>query len=353
MKQHMMVYHATTTTTTTTTAYHGVTPTSIFKNKYLHGVTRINKYLHESTILMLQQASSWNKHLDQTSIFVKQLSSSNKYVDSIVHHAYMYACIYASMLMRLHNMHVWLIALCHDSFIYTDIHTGTTIQPDMTHVICDMTHSFVWYALCTPMGWLRLVGSLKFKVSFAEYSLFHRALLQKRPIIVRSLLILATPYNTLWHSPLQKLRPRNPPYWETQISRFLVKHFKLRFWFKLNLYRGIWDSWCCGFQGCGILSGNCHMSHDSFIHDMTHENRRYALCTLVNVYTCIVSINYTPHPLLARVLQCAAVCCSVLQCVAVCCSVLQGVAVYRPHPLLVPALEWPTQCATRVTACLE
>jgi len=45
------------------------------------------------------------------------------------------------------------------------------------------------------MGWLRLVGSLKLYVSFAEYSLFYRALLQKRPIILRSLLIAGTPYS--------------------------------------------------------------------------------------------------------------------------------------------------------------
>ena len=44
------------------------------------------------------------------------------------------------------------------------------------------------------MGCLRLVCSLKLQVSFAEYRLFYRALLQKRPIIVRSLLIIATPY---------------------------------------------------------------------------------------------------------------------------------------------------------------
>ena len=42
-------------------------------------------------------------------------------------------------------------------------------------------------------GWLRLVGSLKLKVSFAEYHLFCRALLQKRPMILRSLLIVASP----------------------------------------------------------------------------------------------------------------------------------------------------------------
>jgi len=44
----------------------------------------------------------------------------------------------------------------------------------------------------TTMGWLRLVGSLKLQVSFAEYSLLLRALLPKRPIILRSLLIVAT-----------------------------------------------------------------------------------------------------------------------------------------------------------------
>jgi len=43
------------------------------------------------------------------------------------------------------------------------------------------------------MGWLRLVASLKLLVFFAEYRLFYRALLQKRPMILRSLLIGATP----------------------------------------------------------------------------------------------------------------------------------------------------------------
>jgi len=43
------------------------------------------------------------------------------------------------------------------------------------------------------MGCLRLVGSLKLYVSFAEYHLLYRALLHKRPTISRSLLIVATP----------------------------------------------------------------------------------------------------------------------------------------------------------------
>jgi len=48
---------------------------------------------------------------------------------------------------------------------------------------------------CT-MRWLRLVGSIKLQVSFAEYSLFYRALLRKRPVILSILLTVATPYGS-------------------------------------------------------------------------------------------------------------------------------------------------------------
>ena len=44
------------------------------------------------------------------------------------------------------------------------------------------------------MGWLQVVGSIKLQVSFAEYRLFCRALVQKRPIILLILLTEATPY---------------------------------------------------------------------------------------------------------------------------------------------------------------
>jgi len=44
------------------------------------------------------------------------------------------------------------------------------------------------------MGWLRLVGSLKLQVPFAKEPYERDDILQKRPIILRSLLIVATPY---------------------------------------------------------------------------------------------------------------------------------------------------------------
>jgi len=52
------------------------------------------------------------------------------------------------------------------------------------------------------MGWLWLLGSLRLEVSFVEYSLFYRALLKKRPILLRSLLIVGTPYVTSYVGPI-------------------------------------------------------------------------------------------------------------------------------------------------------
>jgi len=52
------------------------------------------------------------------------------------------------------------------------------------------------------MGWLWVVGSLKLSVSFAKEPYKKDDILQKRPIILRSLLIVATPYmtRTTWGS---------------------------------------------------------------------------------------------------------------------------------------------------------
>ena len=44
------------------------------------------------------------------------------------------------------------------------------------------------------MGWLRLLGSFKLQVSFAKEPYKRDDILQKRPINLRSLLIVATPY---------------------------------------------------------------------------------------------------------------------------------------------------------------
>jgi len=47
------------------------------------------------------------------------------------------------------------------------------------------------------MGWLWLVRFLKLQVSFAEFYLYFRALLQMKHVILWSVLIVATPYHLL------------------------------------------------------------------------------------------------------------------------------------------------------------
>jgi hypothetical protein len=78
------------------------------------------------------------------------------------------------------------------------------------------------------MGWLRLVGSLKLQVSFAKEPYKRDDILPKRPIILRRLLIVATPYDlyiqpkgpyttfiynlkVFLHSALRMLRSRKGP----------------------------------------------------------------------------------------------------------------------------------------------
>jgi len=68
-------------------------------------------------------------------------------------------------------------------YIHTYIHTHTHTHTNTR------TQTYLH-----RMVWLRFVGSFKSYVSFAEYRFFYRALLQKRPIILRSLLTKATPY---------------------------------------------------------------------------------------------------------------------------------------------------------------
>ena len=109
------------------------------------------------------------------------------------------------------------------------------------------------------MGWLQSVGSIKLQVSFAEYCLFYRALLQKRPIIVSILLTKATPY-------CHRTSSRQGD---------------------LSVLQCV-AVWCCVALCCRVL-------------------RCVALCC--SALQCVA--------VCCSVLQCVAVCCSVLQRVAV------------------------------------
>ena len=84
----------------------------------------------------------------------------------------MYVARCISVCQRCTDMQTWHV------YTYIYIYGVTTISRLLTNL-----YPYVKIYRYADMGWLRLVGSLKLQVSFAEYRLYHRALLQKRPII--------------------------------------------------------------------------------------------------------------------------------------------------------------------------
>ena len=77
---------------------------------------------------------------------------------------------------------------CTHMHIHTHTHTRVRAHIHIHTLSFCLTHS---------MGWLQLVGSLKLYVSLENIGLYCRALLQKRPKLLRSLLVIAIPYPSL------------------------------------------------------------------------------------------------------------------------------------------------------------
>ena len=78
---------------------------------------------------------------------------------------------------------------CKDKAFYDSTPPASYFVAGYKHVNTDRQYN-------STVGWLTLVGSLKLQVSSAEYRLFYRAFLQKRPVALRSLLIVATAYDS-------------------------------------------------------------------------------------------------------------------------------------------------------------
>jgi len=92
-------------------------------------------------------------------------------------HIYVYTYIYAYICIYIHIY----LCICIYISIYIYVWKYSVIKSG------DSTSLY-------GMGWLRLVGSLIFQVSFAKEPYKRDYILQKRPMVLRSLLIVATPY---------------------------------------------------------------------------------------------------------------------------------------------------------------
>jgi len=149
------------------------------------------------------------------------------------------------------------------------------------------------------MGWLRSVGSIKLYISFAEYRLFYRSLLQKRPIILSILLTKATPYaSTTW---FPCMRPR------FRLLRFLALPLPLPLLFSLPR------------SFCHSLPLASSYLLPLYILDLNAQRYSVLQCVAVccSVLQCVIVTSLLSDTVYCSVLQCVAVRCSVLQCVVV------------------------------------
>jgi len=80
---------------------------------------------------------------------------------------------------------------CRDT--NAEIHADTVRGIWMIEFSWNCTSIYLCICISTAMGWLRFVGSLKWQVFFATEPYKRDYILQKRPLILRSLLIVATP----------------------------------------------------------------------------------------------------------------------------------------------------------------
>ena len=119
---------------------------------------------------------------------------------------WVWVCVWVYMFECHMCAYVWHVCVCVlRAYTYVSVTLGVWVCIPMyistahacTYTLYDSTslYSMQEFAECMrTMGWLRWVGCLKIQVSLQNTGLFFRALLQKRPIFLSILLIVATPY---------------------------------------------------------------------------------------------------------------------------------------------------------------
>jgi len=120
---------------------------------------------------------------------------------------------------------------------------------------------------------------LKLLVSFAEYSLFYRAFLRKRPIIFRSLLIVATPYSYIvmpWECGIPSVT--SDTWFLGCLCWFVIKQrsstdlyslpFDVCWWTHLEYRMSLWSmsqGYCLSQGHCVAARCGAAMSYDPFV----------------------------------------------------------------------------------------
>jgi len=144
-------------------------------------------------LLLISIASQCTQHTVtlNTHYSIHTIHSNAQYTRFVCIERYCVLCVlrsvYSALLCIVSLLRVWggFCVVCDVCVSHTAPLLLCTLHIHMTHETPthDTVCSFGAVGCCE---WLQLVSSLKLYVSFAEYRLFYRALLQKRRIILRS-----------------------------------------------------------------------------------------------------------------------------------------------------------------------
>jgi len=167
----------------------------------------------------------------------------------------------------------------------------------MSHV---RVMSHLWSRHVTHAGWLRSVGSLRSQVSFAKKPCTRDCILQKRPMIVKSLLIVATPY-PLYHTYMNHVTHMNESchthewvmshVWSRHVTHIrYITHMPNRFrqvW--CHTYACIWVMSQTGMSLVTYVSHIFHMNVSYHTYESYHMYESYHTCESCYKYGWVVS----------------------------------------------------------------
>ena len=178
--------------------WHGITLQSVYRHatclppyySYMICTSYIYRVYHPYMIYTSYITTIWYMCRYTLCIYMMYISymsdifsSGVDYHDTCTHSIYI-TNIYISLIYIHHSC-----IMCTHSIYIQSVYRHATFLPLYAY------HHSIIHETCVlfTMGWLRLVGSLKLQVSFAKEPYKRDDILQKRPIILRSLLIVATP----------------------------------------------------------------------------------------------------------------------------------------------------------------
>jgi len=148
-------------------------------------------------LIIIPTNSNISVHRNGNTLYHTYLNNSNTFQTSLAHQ---------NSTNSIHDSHELQKKVCNAmgcTVSYTSrqltniLRIMNSLNFHEVYTLFPQTPKQVYMIQCTSVrwskGWLPLVGSFKLWVSFAEYSFFYMALLQKRLVILRSLRIVATP----------------------------------------------------------------------------------------------------------------------------------------------------------------